>query len=353
MYKTRPTDDYYSLELDQGSLWSRKERPQSRRHYRVSMKQVVGAVFSGLLDQDLEKSLISEVIATSSQPLEDDGLKQIPLNSLEHLVSILQQLISSRVNIYLKSIATQLLDPKLTCKWSDEICRKGIIDKDLFGPLVPSSSFPDENVLPLYLMSFLCRSSLDLQAALKSRFDVSHGLTEWYLQFHHGGNSDVDIVDALHGQRTSRLNINRYQDLFPWDCTEAYDRYPVTCGKCNISKHVWAFPFDSWSIITLHLARGREGSRRLPPLSDKEWMRNPLQILLAHDVLVSAAAAMADLPALGRSTDWLHHQSDPQLDRLKLGGIHCRNLESETSSKQSQRSVGASQGTLRDANTQF
>ncbi|KAL2004954.1 hypothetical protein VTN00DRAFT_2804 [Thermoascus crustaceus] len=79
--------------------------------------------------------------------------------------------------------------------------------------------------------------------------------------------------------------------------------YPVTCGKCNISKHVWELPFDSWSMITLHLARGEEGSRRLSPLSDKGWMRNRLQILLAHDVLVSTAAAMADLPAFGRSTD--------------------------------------------------
>jgi hypothetical protein len=36
-----------------------------------------------------------------------------------------------------------------------------------------------------------------------------------------------------------------YQDLFPWDCTEAYNRYPAKCGKCNTSNHVLAFPFDS------------------------------------------------------------------------------------------------------------
>src|SRR5213079_2057893 len=58
------------------------------------------------------------------------------------------------------------------------------------------------------------------------------------------------------------------------------------------------------------------------PLSDLDWMQNRLTVLLAQDVLLTAATAMAKTPAFCKATAWLHTQQDPKKDRLKLGGIH-------------------------------
>jgi uncharacterized membrane protein YgcG len=125
--------------------------------------------------------------------------------------------------------------------------------------------------------------------------------------------------------------------LYPWDCTEAYGRYPTKCGDCNLAKHVWAFPFDSWSISSHHLSRDRR--MYAPALTDKtltavghdatpsSWMRNRLTVLSAMSTLHRAATAMAHSLKFQKATAWLHKDpshamTDPSLSRVKLGGIH-------------------------------
>jgi hypothetical protein len=119
-----------------------------------------------------------------------------------------------------------------------------------------------------------------------------------------------------------------YQDLFPWDCTEAVGRYPVRCGECTLARHLWAFPFDSWSIVALHLLRGQPlypadlSQSDSAALDEKGWIRNRILLLSALDVLVAGARAMASEPQFRRATAWLHKQSNAKTDRVKLGGIH-------------------------------
>ena len=112
-------------------------------------------------------------------------------------------------------------------------------------------------------MSFVCRPGAYVKAKTKSKFDVPNGLTEEYLfKFRYGRHDESDIIDSLaeywYDWGSFESGIYPYQDVFPWDCTEAYGRYPSKCSECNISKHVWAFPFDSWSLVSLHLSRGRQ-----------------------------------------------------------------------------------------------
>jgi hypothetical protein len=308
------------------------------------MKQVVGAAFSGLLDQDLECGIISGLVTASKRSFDDPGLhaseqRKLLDESLDWLLPKIKVLIDSRVRVYLRNIASSLLDAGTNLHWSatKNNCQSfcdALVSIDKFGALVPPTSTSDsgEGTSPLYLVSFVCRPAGYVNRPVRTKFDVPSGLIEEYLlKFRYGRHDEADIVDTLqeywHDWGAFGGNLYRYQDLFPWDCTEAFGRYPVACNDCNLAKHVWAFPFDSWSIISLHLARDRYMYAPVKPelphtLSDQDWMRNRLHVLVAQDILLAAGAAMARNAAFYRSTSWLHKQDDPSLDRLKLGGIH-------------------------------
>jgi hypothetical protein len=324
-------------------------RPTEKpKRYKAMMKQVVGIPFSGLYTPELENAIVRDLVSASERRFDDPALSKTEQRNL--LDEILQQLLykiidimGSQVKVYLTSIVSRLLDPSVNLEWSatKNNCQNfcdALIDVSLFGSLVDENRSPinpeKEITPPLYLISFVCRPAEYAKRLIKSKFDVPSGLIEEYLlKLQHGIHNDSDIIDTLQEYWYDWGAFNKplypFQRLFPWDCTEAYGRYPIKCGECNIAKHVWAFPFDSWSIISLHLARDRymyapiatpgETSRNL---SEQEWMRNRLTILTAQSSLIRAAAAMARNPTFRASTSWLHKQTDPHLDRLKLGGIH-------------------------------
>jgi hypothetical protein len=318
------------------------------------MKQVVGGAFCSFFDETVEEGLVDAVIKETK--LLKEGLSVQKRNEileeiLDRLDVKMRAYLSSRIETYLTSIVNRLLDPAVALAWSfqENNCQvfcDNLIDRDLFGALLPRTELETvgkadppapqpTHPIPLYLMSFVCRPGAYVKEKVRSKFDVPNGLTEEYLlKFRYGRHDESDIIDSLVEYWTDwgafdQGPIYPYQDLFPWDCTEAYNRYPVKCGACNISKHVWAFPFDSWSIITHHLARPRHLYPRPPSekiissgiMSDASWFRNRLTVLLAQSVLLTAAAAMARCEGFQSSTHWLHNQPDPKRDRLKLGGI--------------------------------
>lgn len=334
------------------------------------MKQVVGGAFSGFLNEQLEDEILDALIEASSQSA-DPGLgaaftAALFEESLQLLMGKFKKYLEPRITIYLSSVTNRLLDPTVPLRWDFRTnnCQNfcdSLLSKELFLPLVaPTHTFDNckrrINLEPLYLMSFVCRPGGYIKAMSRSKYDVPNGLTEEYLlKFRYGRHEESDILDTLMEYWYDWGNfggpIYPYQDLFPWDCTEAYGRYPTRCGDCNLAKHVWAFPFDSWSVISLHLARGRHLYPPTEPgqaqhLSDVQWMRNRLTVLLAQDVLLAAAVAMAKSRGFHERTAWLHqpdhpdpplssqqqqqpHQANnaaaadnPKLDRLKLGGIH-------------------------------
>lgn len=306
------------------------------------MKQIVGSPFTGLLDKSLETKIIDGLIATSKEAFDNPGLSRQDSakwlkDLLEPRIDELKVLIGNHLSIYLGSIVSRLLSPKTNLRWApmSNNCQNfcdALIDIDIFGPLTASPSLIDnqEKRRPqLYLLSFVCRSAGYIKPDIKSKFDVPRGLTEEYLlRFRHGRHDEADVVDTLqeywHDWGTFGKHLYQYQDLFPWDCTEAFGRYPMTCGDCNLAKHVWAFPFDSWSIISLHLERDRNNypADGNSPMTDVAWMKNRLLVLSAQEKLILAATAMAKNASFRARTAWLHQQCDPAKDRLKLGGIH-------------------------------
>lgn len=330
-------------------LLVQNKRPQSSKRYKVLMKQVVGGAFCQFYENDLERKAIDALVQESKVKV-DPGLdsEEAVLNeSLDRLLNFIKPYLSSRITIMLESISSRLLSHDLDIHWSlsKNTCQTfcdSIIDQDIFGPLVAQETVYNEyrRPEPLYLMSFVYRPSAYRAEGPVSKFTVPNGLTEEYiLKFHYGRREDSDIIDTLseywYDWGAFGGPISKYQDVFPWDCTEAYGRGHVKCGQCNIGKHLWAFPFDSWSIISLHLLRGRHLyppstsldnskiiSAQSTVMDDLAWFRNRMNILLGQSNLLTVAKAMARSPKFHESTAWLHLQDDARLDRLKLGGIH-------------------------------
>jgi hypothetical protein len=302
------------------------------------LKQVIGMPFSGPILRNLENDIINLVV-DASQAEEPDSE-----HFLEDIDRILKALLSPWVSRYLDSITDRLLlESTVELEWNEipksclQFC-DSLLDWTLFGLLCPKPEIVlfDGSVDPLYCMSFLCRPGSFPEAPFTkqdSSQDIPYGMTEEYLRrFWNGGGGGPDMIDWLQEYWHDWAGFEKppypYQDLFPWDCTEAVGRYPVRCGECTLARHLWAFPFDSWSIVALHLLRGQplypadRSQSGSAALDEKGWIRNRILLLSALDVLVAGARAMASEPQFRRATAWLHKQSNAKTDRVKLGGIH-------------------------------
>jgi hypothetical protein len=342
-----PTDINHSLQLTgktERKLYT-QTLPRQPKRYKAILKQVVGGTFCGFLNKELEDEIIAALLSESQQPVvrglsvADQSL--LLEQAVKRLMKPMERYLRPHISFYLDSVTTRLLDSAVQLKWDfltnncQTFCDQ-LIDQSMFGPLLAQENlrgaYGESRPIPLYLMSFVCRPGAYVIENVKSKYDVPNGLTEEYLlKFRFGRHEESDLIDILSEYWYDWGGFSQplypYQDIFPWDCTEAYNRYPTKCGDCNVAKHVWAFPFDSWSIISLHLTREKHfyppsESETLQPISDTDWMRNRLTVLLGQDALLTAAAVMARSGRFRETAQWLHNQDDPKLDRLKLGGIH-------------------------------
>ncbi|KAJ5808131.1 hypothetical protein N7474_009400 [Penicillium riverlandense] len=310
--------------------------PQKPRRLQVVLKQVVGTPFSSRVLSTAEDEIVSLMVKVSSSSQTDQA------GSIIELRDKLKALLSPWVSIYLQSIASRLLDPQVALTWhaAENNCKQfceSLLDYQLFGPLVSRPSVvPPGNgpIQPLYRVSFLCRPGIFTQPPFttpETITDVPYGLTEEYLRrFWFGCSNGPNLIDSLQEYWFDwagfNMNIYRHQHLFPWDCTEALFRYPGKCGECNLAKHLWAFPFDSWSIIALHLSQDRYMYPRNVTAAGKDedvaWTENRLALLNALDILCTGATAMSQEPLFHKATEWLHTQTDLTVERVRMGGIH-------------------------------
>lgn len=304
------------------------------------MKQVVGGAFSGNSEKELEDEivsiLVSELATMNKITAREDEAKIEAAAS--QVLEKMKKLLEKRITYYFDKIAGRLFSPDVTLRWDAETnnCQyfcDSIFRYDDFGHLFAAHS--DEDPKPDYLLSFVVRMQGYDAALVRTKYDVPNGLTEEYLLgFKTGRHDDADIFDTLqeywYDWGGFKSHLYDHQDVFPWDCTEAFkkdDAAPPACGTCNIAKHVWAFPFDAWSIILLHLTKDRRwycptAKSKYIRLTDKEWMENRVKLFLALAALNRGAAAMSNTPQLVQSSKWLSSSPDAQFDRLKLGGIH-------------------------------
>ncbi|KAL1624370.1 hypothetical protein SLS56_007839 [Neofusicoccum ribis] len=319
---------------------SAEETGLAPKRTKAVLKQVVGTPFTGLSDQDEEREILKLLVEASTKgwfahPAYSAMEQRSLLNeALSPLLGAVKELMESRVQSYLDFLSERLLSPDTKLRWNrrNNNCQNfcdALLSK---GPLV--SLFPETDTGqpdPLYLISFVCRPEAYLSKTAKTKLDVPHGLTEEYLlKFHFGLHEESDMIDTLqeywHDFGGFGKHLYRFQDMFPWDCTEAFSNDSVTCSDCSLSKHVWAFPFDSWSIISLHFRRDR-CLYPLDPLSntdlsDIDWIRTRLTLLKAEEYLTAGAAAMASKHSIRQAMQGPLESREPQEDRWRLGGIH-------------------------------
>ncbi|KAL3465356.1 hypothetical protein BJX64DRAFT_285615 [Aspergillus heterothallicus] len=377
---TSPTSSSYVLD-EAGQLWFWDQARIGRR-YKAIMKQVVGTPFTEYAETGLETRIIDALILASKEPPLLDSTSNVSENNneavterlghiLAPIIRDLKELLALRLSVYLNSLVSRLLDPDVTLRQSRrtknyaEFCG-ALIEFGLFGPLFGRPVLGEKaETESLYLVSFVTRRP---QACLvqppepltdnigiinsvpepivkpghepwiKSKFDTPLGLTEEYLLHSPPHTNTSDLIDSLHEYWHDWASLSEvpyhYQDLFPWDCTEAFHRYPGTCGRCNLAKHVWACPFDSWGVISLHLSRERDGyplGKEKDGDEEESWMRNRLLLLAAQSTLTLGFLAMSRNTDLREATYWLHDTTSsnnadgtvrPDLDRVKHSGIH-------------------------------
>lgn len=300
------------------------------------MKQVVGGAFSGFFDPVLEDQIVQDLIEYSrfEQKVSIAHRMMKIRKGTEKITNQIEKLLGSRIWQFLNKITARIFDPTVPLEWDAlsnncQFFSDAILRYEDFGALFAHNSC-STSIEPLYLISFVVRIGSYDRAKITSKYDVPNGLTEEYLfGFRSGRHDDSDITDTLqeywYDWGAFRSQLYKYHDQFPWDCTEAFKRNAPTCNDCTISRHVWAFPFDSWSVIQLNLQKDHRwyipsgGPARI---NDKEWLENRFKLFVAQDALIRGAIAMAQSTALRHETDWLRTSLDPQYDRLKLGGIH-------------------------------
>ena len=312
-------------------IWTLDDYPRTQRRLKACMKQVVGRPFAELERKAEESAFVEDILRYAKT-------KQSSIRSIKHfndaailLARKLRHLIGAQVSSYLEYFVGRLFDTnvKLTFNFFNnscqEFCDAIIPHKDfsqIFGPINGKLS---------YLISFVVPLESYHRTTVYSRYDVPNGLTEEYLSsFRQGRHDDADIFDTLSeywhywGAFPNYLYPN--QDLFPWDCTEAYKSDAPVCNSCSLGKHVWAFPFDSWSIIQLHLQKDRNwypASNHATQPTDELWFKNRMKILMARNLLLKGTIAMSLTSAIRiTSQQAVPTGGAPVLDRLKLGGIH-------------------------------
>jgi hypothetical protein len=130
----------------------------------------------------------------------------------------------------------------------------------------------------MYTFSFVCRPGAHLYYQEDSPW-TPYGLSEEYIfGFRDGFHDEDDIFDALqtywYDFAAFPSPLYQHHDLVPWDCTEAKVDTKHKCGNCRLLRHLWSFPFDSWSILQLHLLKDR-GQYGLPESSGDTWLGKP------------------------------------------------------------------------------
>ncbi|KAK1995151.1 hypothetical protein LX36DRAFT_702472 [Colletotrichum falcatum] len=326
--------------------WSviHSSRPPSASPVKAFMKQVVGSPFWGLGNDCVAEAEIIREVAEASLSYADKPMKTPKSNSKrkhsarKSILEKMHALLHVRVRCYVHAIVEKLLDRSVQLGWDarSNSCQRfcdAIIDRNVFGSFMTyARECKEKNHVssqPLYLVSFVsrigCHDGLPMGVVPSSRAAAASGHTEEFLaRFgRFGPHNDADIVDSLRAYWTDwagfREPIFQHQGLFPWDCTEARTqqeeaaRPQVKCGRCSLAKHLWAFPFDAWSVAQLHIFRERQFYA--PPSSTavdgvrtqlglEEWMNNRLGALEAIQALGRVAAAMHRSGSFRSSCQW-------------------------------------------------
>ncbi|KAJ8109539.1 hypothetical protein OPT61_g7386 [Boeremia exigua] len=297
------------------------------RRFRAKafMKQVVGSPFWNVGEtQDAEVDFVRAIAKASlsygfARKKTPDWNQRKRKKTLKDLHEKLESIIKDRLKVYLRALVDKLYNPAIPLAFDilNNTCQKlcdNLIDRKIFSSfMVDARDCRERGRGPkeaLYLLSFVSRpGSQDgspRRVVPSSRSESTNGHTEEYLLRYRrfGHHNDTDIVDSL-TEISFRGTAPRQEARMKAGRSK--------CGECKLLKHVWAFPFDSWSVAQLHLFRDRRfyspGARSIAghepaQLNDVEWMQNRLRALDALQILGSVASAMHRSKLFRKNCHW-------------------------------------------------
>ena len=266
------------------------------------MKQVVGGLFSGHLRHWAE----TENAAVTALMEESERFEERPTKSAQYnlrmlracatrITEILKTSLGSEVAFYVGHFATRLNDHKTNVSWEQisnncqTFCRT-LLSGSTFETIIPKENPAtiEAGVRPRYLLSFTSER-------FGSLFDTKRFKTtpsSEYLEEFHINEDEIEYFDTWPDiPRTTECS-----KLLCWPC--------LNDESCTVGEHMWLMPHETMSLIQLHIIRDRQQYRHNyitqdakedepALLSDREWFNNRLLVLLALDVFLGSAGALA------------------------------------------------------------
>lgn len=277
-------------------------RDAPNRISHASMKQVIGGLFSGHLRHwaETESAVITALI------VESERFQERPTKSREYnlkmlrtcaarITEILKASLNDEVNCYIQHFASRLNDPKTDICWDQlsnncqTFCKK-LLSGSAFETIIPKENPASIKAgeRPRYLLSFASER-------FGSLFDTERFKTtpsSEYLTEFHINEDEIEYFDTWPDIPRTKSCAK----LLCWPC--------LNHETCTIGEHMWLMPHETISLLQLHIIRDRHQYRHNyttqdpkedepAPLSDQEWFRNRLSVLLALDIFLGSAGALA------------------------------------------------------------
>jgi uncharacterized membrane protein YgcG len=349
---------HVAISASKGVYTSSKPFPPIRRRLKASLKQIVGGLFTGFgfVNARAEREIIRTIVRISHQrntanvgggytgPMDHQKILE---SGAEEVKALLRNLIDDILEEHLKIFASRIFHQDVNLRWKrmSNHCQKmcdSLLDHEKYRDFIGHSM---KTGTPMYLFSFVCGARTwtrgDIPDIIRpsSRRYAPNGLIEEYLlrfrRFNH--HIESDVLDTLSEYWSDWANLGEHlyphQDVFPWDCTEAFgfglknNGEEITCGDCSLTKHVWAFPFDSWSLITLHLFRPYAFySKPQVNVIEYPWLHNRIKVLTGLHSLNVIALAIRNTLSFRRKCVWMSNKIISMRNEIKWRRGHWNRL---------------------------
>ncbi len=273
------------------------------RNIHTSMAQVLGGVFSGHIPKWIEaEDTIIKALMTESAQYEEKRTKSRLFNesrlrsAASRVADFLKSSFAIEVSAYIRYFTSKITEPTMDLKWDrlsnncQIFCKKLIVDGGGFGTILPKArpSGIADGSSPRYLVSFASEQFGSQYDSLRYHTTPSAA----YLAEFHTGEDIIEYFDTWPYIPKEKLCAR----LLCWPCQNDTD--------CSIAQHMWQFPHETISLMQMHILRNRtsysHNYQTMDPweneptfLTDEEWFRNRLSVLLGLDTFLGAAGALS------------------------------------------------------------
>lgn len=267
------------------------------------MAQVIGGLFSGHMPKWAEaEDAVIKALMTESAQYEEKRTKSRSFNesrlrsAASRVADVLKSSFATEVSAYIRYFSSKLIEPAMDLRWNrlsnncQIFCKKLIVDGGAFDTILPKARPLDiaDGSSPRYLVSFASEKFGSQYDSLRYHTTPSSA----YLAEFHTGEDIIEYFDTWPHIPKEKLCAR----LLCWPCQNDTD--------CSIAQHMWQFPHETISLMQMHILRNRtlysHNYQTMDPLenepnllTDEDWFRNRLSVLLGLDTFLGAAGSLS------------------------------------------------------------